>query len=88
MAIHLGNSVMLHGKRLKDGQIQLTGSDDSACRGEGDVYNCRLKLPLGLPALPGRVSCQASTVSGSHPYLMAFPAPMDASGAGNVPRAI
>ena len=39
-------------------------------------------MPFGRPALPGRVCCQLSTVSGNHPYLMAFPAPMAASGGG------
>ena len=45
-------------------------------------------LPFGLPGLPGRVACQLSTVWGSQPYFMAFPAPIEASGVGNVPRTI
>lgn len=45
-------------------------------------------LPFGLPGLPGRLACQLSTVWGSQPYLMAFPAPIAASGAGNLPSSI
>ena len=53
----------------------------------GGGYGRGLKVPLGRPALPGRVACQWSRVSLDQPKTWAFPSPIITLGGGKIPLA-